>query len=76
MNVVNLGQPNLRDVIESLRLLADKMETGEVEASSHAIVVSESPDGNVELYGYGDIGDIKSEIGLLQIAIIKMATGG
>lgn len=72
MNVVKLGQPNLRDVVESLRMLADKMEKGEVPAAVHAIVVAETQDGAIYTFGYGDVGDMKSEVGLLHVASIKM----
>lgn len=73
MKIVKLGQPNLRDVIESLRKLADLMEAGQVPVAVHAIIVTEAEDGMIYTYGYGDVGDMKSEIGLLHLASIKMA---
>ena len=73
MQVVKLDTPNLRDVPASLRLLADKIESGEVPTSVHAIVVSEDENGELDLYFYGSVGRVANEVGMLQMAVIKMA---
>lgn len=62
------------DVPKCLRSLADKIERGELLPSAHCIVVSESPDGELSMFGYGEIGTLASEIGLLHMAALKMAT--
>lgn len=73
MNIVPLPQPNLMDVPASLRMLADKIDKGEVTAPVHAIVVCEDANGQVACFGYGAIGDTKSEVGLLTMAAMGMA---
>lgn len=73
MKVVELRNLNLADVPACLRALADKIEKGEAPESAHCIVVSECPDGEITLYGYGEIGTRATEVGLLQMAVLKMA---
>lgn len=74
MKVVELRQQNLTNVPACLRALADKMAKGDVPPSAHCIVVSEGPDGEIMLYGYGEIGVRSTEVGLLHLAALKMAT--
>jgi hypothetical protein len=73
MKVVELRKTNLTDVPACLRVLADKMENGDVRPSAHCIVVSEGPDGGIDLYGYGEVGTRATEVGLLQMAVVQMA---
>lgn len=73
MKVVKLEQPNLRDVPASLRRLAQQMEDGTVNAATHAIVVAVDANGEIEVYGYGDIGNRAHEVGVLQMAAMSLA---
>lgn len=72
MNVVKLETPNLKNVPQSLRLLADLMERGEVLAAEHAIVVVSGANGEIEVYGYGSVGNTAHEIGVLHMAILGL----
>ena len=74
VNVVDIPTPDLMDVPASLRRLADLIESGEEPAYTHAIVVCESDDGRMRLYGYGKVGDRAREIGTLYMAALQMAT--
>ena len=74
MNVVQLKTVDLKDVTESLRRLASQMDSGEVKKANHVIVVASHEDGSIECYGYGEVGNTAEETGLLQMAVIKMAT--
>jgi hypothetical protein len=73
LSLVELKQPSLSDVPASLRELADQIERGDVPPSVHCIVVSELEEGEIELYGYGAVGLRSTEVGLLQMAVLKMA---
>lgn len=74
MKVVELKNHNLVDVPLNLRKLAGQMEDGTVPASLHCIVISEDADGEISVYGYGEIGTRANEVGLLQMAAIQLAT--
>lgn len=73
MNVVRLATPNLKDVPNSLRNLAEVFEEGDEFQAEHAIVVAVDADGELRTYGYGAVGNRAHEIGVLQMAIIQMA---
>lgn len=73
--VVPIGTPNLMDVSESLRMLADQIADGEVPKADHVIVVAMA-NGAIDIYGYGEVGTRAHEIGCLHMAIIKLATVG
>ena len=55
MNVVQLhnGAPSLNDIPGRLRLLADRIENGEVEATTAYVVIPRSGDFP-QLFGFGD----------------------
>ena len=69
LRLVPIGTPNLRDVPAGLRLLAEKLESGDVPAGETAVVVVVSPDGGLEVYGYGALGLTSTVVGTLQLAI-------
>lgn len=73
LKVIPIGTPNLQDVPASLRRLADMIEAGTEPKADHAIVVAMT-DGNIAIYGYGNVGDRAHEAGCLQMAVIKLAT--
>lgn len=54
MEIVKLPQPNLRDVPNGLRLLADLIEKGEAPKAKHAIVILTDTDNGKTFYSYGD----------------------
>jgi len=72
--LVTLPTINFANVPAALRNLADLIERGDSPASAHCIVVSEGEDGEIALYGYGQVGTRATEVGLLQMAVIAMAT--
>ena len=74
MNVVKLKTVDLKSVTESLCRLAKQIESGEVKKANHIIVVACHDDGSIECYGYGEVGNTAEEVGLLQIAVIHLAT--
>ena len=74
MNVVALKIVDLKNVTESLRRLASRMESGELKKANHVIVVASHEDGSIECYGYGEVGNMAEETGLLQMAVIHMDT--
>mgnify|MGYP007026565003 CR=1 FL=1 len=71
-SLVQFPRHNLLDVPQSLRRLADQIENGDVPNSIHSIVVCESDDGEICVYGYGEIGNVASEVGLLTMAATKL----
>ena len=76
MKVVKIGTPNLMDVVSSLRLLASLIEEGKEPKPAHAIVVSVDEKGGIRIYAYGEVGTQAHEVGVLNMAAIKlMGTG-
>jgi hypothetical protein len=73
MRLVQLEVPDLMDVPESLIRLGQQMKTGESASSTRAILVSVRPDGVIDIYGFGEIQNRIGEVGLLQMAAMKMA---
>ena len=63
--IVQIGTPNLRDVPEALRRLADQIDAGECEAAESAIVVLVDQNGDRGVYGYGAIGTTAAVVGNL-----------
>ena len=72
LSLVPIGTPNLRDVPAGLRLLAGKLESGDVPAGETAVVVVVSPAGDLEVYGYGALGPAATVVGTLQLAIVLL----
>lgn len=73
MGVVKLDVPNLRDVPQMLRKLADDIESGKQPQSRHTIVVNVTPDGGLVVYGFGDVETLPTEVGLLHLAALKIS---
>ena len=57
LKAVPIGTPNLRDVPDALRRLADRLEVGDERPTTHAIVVLVDEHGEIRVYGYGDVGN-------------------
>jgi hypothetical protein len=74
LKIVSLPQPDLMNVPASLRRLADQMEIGEMMGAVRALVVAVDANGELSIFGYGEVGDRASEVGLLYMAAIEMAT--
>jgi hypothetical protein len=72
MKVVRIPAPNLKYVPDSLRRLADMMESGLEPKAAHAIVVAVDEEGVINVYGYGACGPLAHEIGVLHMAAAKM----
>lgn len=72
LSIVQLGVPNLNDVPDSLRRLADAMERGEEPAAVHAMIVAVDEAGGMVTYGYGAVGNAASEVGLLHMAAMQI----
>ena len=51
MNLIPIGVPNLKDVPDSLRRLADMLEKGDEPRAMHAMVVAVDVDGDGEIGG-------------------------
>lgn len=73
MNIVDLPQVNLKSVPESLRNLADSIDKGEVVPLVHAIVAARSDKGELLVFGYGNVGELDGEVGLLSAAAMMLA---
>jgi len=70
--LVTLDAKNLTDIPARLRDLAASVETGKIPADC-MLVVNRRPDGDVEIYGYGNVPDHDGEVGLLERAQIRLA---
>lgn len=66
--------PPLTDIVGQLRKLANDLESAKSPAAERVIVVVETTEGEVVICGYGAIKMRASEVGLLHMAAIKLAT--
>jgi hypothetical protein len=71
--VVTLYEHNPNDVIAMLRLCADNIESGAVMKVRSAVLALEFEDGDVEPFGWGETGLLRS-LGLLQLASAKLTS--
>ena len=62
------GRPPLSDVPCRLRLLADQIEAGEYGEITASVVVLEGDADWPAVFGFGDMGDARSAIGLCELA--------
>ena len=74
LKVIPIGTPNLKDVPASLRMLAEKIESGDLPGAVHAIVVAVDADEAITIYGYGEVGTRAHAVGTLQMAVVNLAT--
>ena len=70
--IVEIDQPNLADIPAALRNLAVLIETGQEPPWTQAIVIATDGQGDLAVYGYGQVGTIEHEIGLLHLAAAQM----
>lgn len=70
MNVVHLhdGRPSLNDIPGQLRVLADSIEKGEVEATTTYVVIPRAGDFP-KLFGFGDNDKDNSPIVQMQLML-------
>jgi hypothetical protein len=73
LKVIPIGTPNLKDVPASLRMLAEKIESGDLPEAVHAIVVAVDADEAITIYGYGEVGTRAHTVGTLQMAVVNLA---
>jgi hypothetical protein len=73
VKLIELKQPNLRDVPDNMELVAQKIRDGLYGPVNHAICVLESPDGDLEIVTLGDCGSLANEMGVLNLAALQLA---
>ena len=71
MKIVSLDQLNLMDIPGCLHRLADNLESN----VSHAIIILENNQGDLQVFGYGEVGNRAQEVGTLNMAALQMAIG-
>lgn len=54
LKVVPIGTPNLKEVPNNLRALADRLESGDYQQAAAAIAIVIGEDGDMRIYGYGE----------------------
>jgi len=72
MNVVELNKSNFRDISETLRVIADDIDSGKYGILDSAAVVIELGNGAVEVFGLGDAELVRS-IGLLNLGAFHLS---
>lgn len=75
LKVVQLDVGPLQDVPAMLRKIARKIDDGEIEKPTRAILLTEREDGSIDVYGLGDSGDVVRAIGMLNIATFTLTRG-
>lgn len=53
MKVVEFQRENWRDASKTLRKIADQLDSGELPACSIGVLAMRSPEGQVEIFGFG-----------------------
>ena len=72
LKAIPIGVPNLRDVTRMLRRLADQIDAGEKPAIDMAVLVGRQVDGSTVTYGWGDVPNVVTAVGLLQWGIAHL----
>ena len=69
LEAVPIGVPNLRDVPRMLRKLADDIDAGRKPALDMAVLVGREDGGDIACYGWGDVPNAITAVGLLHWGI-------
>lgn len=73
MKIVELNKPNLKNVPQSMRRLAELIEGEDEPNSKHAVVISVDDENDIHVYEYGETNTRDHVIGLLFRTITKLS---
>lgn len=72
MKVVEFQRENWRDASKTLRKIADQLDSGELPPCSIGTLAMRSPEGQVEVFGFGPAADDLQALALLRLAEQKL----
>lgn len=72
MKVVQFQREEWRDAARTLRKIADQLDTGGLPPCSIGILAMRSPDGQVEVFGFGPVADDLQALALFRLAEQKL----
>ncbi len=72
LKAIPIGVPNLRDVPGMLSKLADDIDAGRKPSIDMAVLVGRQTDGSIVCYGWGDVPNMVTAVGLLQWGIAHL----
>lgn len=71
MKVVQLDKLNLMDIPECLGNLKADLKSGKLAPAKEALVILVSQDGDISVYGFGEVRQVAHTVGLLHMAATK-----
>ncbi|MFJ5188468.1 hypothetical protein [Pseudomonas fulva] len=72
MKVVEFQRENWRDTSKTLRKIADQLDSGELPVCSIGVLAMRSPEGQVEVFGFGPVADDLQALALFRLAEQKL----
>lgn len=72
MKVVEFQRENWRDTSKTLRKIADQLDSGELPVCSIGVLAMRSPEGQVEVFGFGPVADDMQALALFRLAEQKL----
>ncbi|MDU8454827.1 hypothetical protein [Pseudomonas syringae group sp. J254-4] len=72
LKVLNFQREGWRDPVQTLRKLADQIESGELEPCAIGVLALRSPSGRVEAFGFGPAADDLQALALFRLGEQKL----
>ena len=72
MKVVQFQREEWRDAARTLRKIADQLESGELPPCNIGTLAMRSPEGQVEIFGFGPVADDLQALALFRLAEQKL----
>ncbi|MGN8259500.1 hypothetical protein ACLEJW_09220 [Pseudomonas sp. SMSB3] len=72
MKVVEFQRENWRNAAKTLRTIADQLDSGELPPCNIGTLAMRSPEGQVEIFGFGPAADDLQALALFRLAEQKL----
>jgi len=72
VKVVELQRESWRGASKTLRQIADQLDSGELPVCSIGVMAMRSPEGQVEIFGFGPVADDLQALALFRLAEQKL----
>ncbi|MEC4022178.1 hypothetical protein VSO52_05175 [Pseudomonas fulva] len=72
MKVVQFQREEWRDAARTLRKIADQLDSGDLPPCSIGTLAMRSPEGQVEIFGFGPVADDLQALALFRLAEQKL----
>lgn len=72
MQVVEFKREKWRNASDTLRKIADDLDSGDLPVCSIGVLAMRSPEGQVEVFGFGSVADDLQALALFRLAEQKL----